>query len=110
MTMYAEAAKDFQITDAELTALFLSKEPMHRALGRAIDNYATAKDTLLATSKSVQERMERLDRAVREGRSVNSLGELQSAGPALDVACAKYTVAAEWVKTLLATAPKPEGL
>ena len=54
-----------------------------------------AEVALQAAAKRVRERAESIEADLDRGRSVNSLGELQGAGPTLDVCCGRLELAVQ---------------
>jgi hypothetical protein len=77
-------------------------------LAEAYAEHALKGENLTIAAASLADRMSRVHRAVAEGRHVNNLGEVQSAGGAVDVACAEYEASGTFVKRMRYTLVKTE--
>lgn len=71
----------------------LDVHPLY-VLINAAQAVSDAEVALQSAAKRVRERAESIEADLDRGRSVNSLGELQGAGPTLDVCCGRLELAA----------------
>lgn len=69
-------------------------------LDQALDAVSTAEKMLIGASEAIRSSLESIERSIERGLSLNELGELQSRGPALDVAVARHEEAVRSFRTI----------
>ena len=82
--------------------------PLYNAISRAATDLNVTEHRIRGLSVSIRSELEgvalQLDRATRRKPRLNGLGELQSRGPAIDVAVAIYSAQQKALDTLLGLA------
>lgn len=77
--------------------------PLERLAFAALIELASVSEDLLRASRDIVNDMERMQRSIAEGYSVNSLGELQGRGSRLDQLCAVREARAQNARALINT-------